>query len=225
MKTLILIALILYLPTIVIGQTDQNSKIIFNKSLTTQLDSIYFNDQEIRLRLDSMEKIYNWQSPEMQTLLKKMDYQDSINLICVKSILDKYGWLGANEVGKQGNNTLFLVIQHADHLTQEKYLPIMREAVKKGNASSNALALLEDRVALDEGRKQIYGSQVFMYSDTNKYSVRPLEDPDSVDKRRAEVGLQPIALYLDRWGITWNVEQYKKELPAIEAKEKAMRHQ
>ncbi len=36
----------------------------------------------------------------------------------------------------------------------------MREAVKKGNANSSSLALLEDRVALRKGEKQIYGSQI-----------------------------------------------------------------
>jgi hypothetical protein len=224
MKTLILTAILLCSQAITIGQTDKSFNELVNQSLSKQLDSIYFTDQNIRLRLDSMEKIYNWQSQEMQLLLKEMMHQDSINLSYVKEILDKYGWLSPEEVGKKANNTLFLVIQHADHLTQVKYLPMMRDAVKKSSASGSSLALLEDRVAIDEGKKQIYGSQLAMYFDSNEYFVLPLEDPDNVDKRRAEVGLQPIAQYLERWGITWNVEKYKKELPDIIAKEKARRN-
>jgi hypothetical protein len=41
-----------------------------------------------------------------------------------------------------------------------------------------------------------------------------------MDERRAEVGLQPLADYVKFWNITWDVEQYKKDLPAIEAREK-----
>jgi hypothetical protein len=37
------------------------------------------------------------------------------------------------------------------------------------------------------------------------------------------VGLPPLAEYLDYWQIKWDVEQYKKDLPGIEAKEKARR--
>jgi hypothetical protein len=36
---------------------------------------------------------------------------------------------------------------------------------------------------------------------TYAYYVRPLEDPDHVDKRRTEVGLEPIAEYASQWQI------------------------
>lgn len=36
----------------------------------------------------------------------------------------------------------------------------MREAVEKNNARASSLALLEDRVAMRKGGKQIYGSQI-----------------------------------------------------------------
>ncbi len=83
----------------------------------------------------------------MKAHWKIINEKDSINLIKIKKILDERGWLGADIIGNQGNSTLFLVIQHSDIETQEKYLPMMREAVKKGNANSSSLALLEDRVA------------------------------------------------------------------------------
>lgn len=73
--------------------------------------------------------------------------------------LDERGWLGPDVIGQTGNSTLFLVIQHADLVTQEKYLPMMREAVTKGNAKGSSLALLEDRVLIRNGKQQRYGSQ------------------------------------------------------------------
>ena len=96
----------------------------------------------------------------------------------------------------------------------------MREAVKNKNASGSALALLEDRVALGEGKRQIYGSQIGYDNVTNKSYVLPLDDPDNVDKRRAEVGLGLLADYVKRWDIIWNVEEYKKQLPELEEKQK-----
>lgn len=134
-----------------------------------------------------------------------------INVLKITRILDKYGWLGRDIIGKEGNTTLFLVIQHADLKTQEKYMPMMREAVKKHQASGAAFAMLEDRIALREGRKQIYGSQIETGTD-GIMSLSPLEDPDNVDKRREEVGLGPIAEYLQSWNITWDVEAYKKQM-------------
>ena len=57
-----------------------------------------------------------------------------------------------------------------------------------GNAMRPDLALLEDRVALRQGKKQIYGSQIGMDPETGEYFVSPLEDPDNVVERRIKMG-------------------------------------
>ena len=191
-----------------------------NESLARTLDSVYIQDQKYRLQMDEIEKKYGWESNEMKEIWEIAGKQDALNLIKVRAILDKYGWLGADVVGKQGNSTLFLVIQHANQATQEKYLPMMREAVKKGKAQGSSLALLEDRVALGRGKRQIYGSQVEIDPKTRLYYVSPLEDPENVDKRRATVGLEPIAEYVKHWQIKWDVKQYKRDLVKIEEKSK-----
>jgi len=133
-------------------------------------------------------------------------------LVKVKKILDEHGWLGADIIGRDGNSTLFLVIQHSDQATQEKYLPMMREAVANGNANASSLALLEDRVALGQGKKQKYGSQIGKDNKTGEYFVLPLVNPDSIAIWRASVGLQPLADYVKNWGITWDVEEYKSKI-------------
>lgn len=182
----------------------------YNKPLQAKLLAIFDDDQSIRQEYIAEEKEFGHQSQQTDSLGKIMMFRDSINLIKVTEILDEYGWVGADIVGGQANQTLFLVIQHSDLKTQQKYLPMMREAVRNNKASSNALALLEDRVALGEGRRQIYGSQIGFDNESNKSYVLPLEDPDNVDKRRAEVGLGPLSEYVMRWEIIWDVEEYKK---------------
>lgn len=201
----------------IVKQNKDKVEANLNKPLVAQLDSIYIEDQTYRQQINAIEKKYGWESKEMKELWKIINEKDSINLIKIKYILEKYGWLGADVVDIQGNSTLFLVIQHADQATQEKYLPMMREAVKNGKAQASDLALLEDRVAIGQGKRQIYGSQIGRDAKTQTYHVRPLEDPDNVDKRRAEVGLQPMANYVNIWQLKWDVEQYKKDMPAIEA--------
>jgi hypothetical protein len=191
-----------------------------DKPLQAELLAIYEDDQGIRRTFIKAQKDYGFQSKIVDSLGRIMMHKDSVNLIKVTKILDKHGWVGADKVGGQANQTLFLVIQHSDLPTQQKYLPMMREAVKNKNASSSALALLEDRVALGEGKKQIYGSQIGFDKETNTNYVLPLEDPDTVDQRRASVGLGLLADYVKNWNIVWNVEEYKKQLPELEAKSK-----
>jgi len=203
-----------------IQQNKAKAEAKFNKPLIVQLDSIFNDDQKYRNQIGEIEKKYGWESKEMKNHWKIIIEKDSLNLINIKSILDTYGWLGAEVIGEQGNTTLFLVIQHSDQTTQEKYLPIMRDAVKNGRAQASALALLEDRVALGRGKRQLYGSQIGRDQETQLFYVRPLEDPDNVDTRRADVGLEPLEKYGKQFQIRWNPEQYKKDLPAIEAKEK-----
>ena len=188
----------------------------YDKPLQEELFEIYKNDQEIRKQIIIAEKKYSFQGKGIDSLMKIGRIKDSLNLIKIEKILNEKGWVGKDKIGQQGNETLFLVIQHNDLETQKKYLPMMKDAVKKGNADSGSLALLEDRIAFKEGRKQIYGSQIGTNPKTKTYYVLPLEDPDNVDKRRLEVGLETLSNYVKTWNIIWDVEKYKKDLPEIE---------
>lgn len=198
----------------------EKAEVNLDKQLVVVLDTIYQEDQNYRQQINEIGEKYGWESDEVKDHWKIINEKDSINLIKVKKILDERGWLGAEIIGNQGNTTLFLVIQHSDLETQEKYLPIMQEAVKNGNAKASSLALLEDRVALRKGENQIYGSQVGRDQETGEYYVLPLIDPENVNKRRAEVGLGRIQDYISNWGMTWNVEEYKKKLPEYETRQR-----
>lgn len=192
-----------------------------DRPLTALLDSIYTEDQQYRRRIDEVEKRHGRDSREMKDLWRTIAEKDSSNLVVVTRILDERGWLGPDIVGQTGNSTLFLVIQHADLATQEKYLPMMREAVKQGKAESSSLALLEDRVLLRQGKRQLYGSQIGYHPEIGTY-LSPLDDPDHVDERREAMGLGPLAGYLANWELTWDPEAYKKELPALEERLKLL---
>ncbi|ROH87509.1 hypothetical protein EGI15_21045 [Chryseobacterium cucumeris] len=187
-----------------------------DKPLQAELLAILDEDQKYRVQMSETQKKFGPNSKEINDLWKITNQKDSINLIKVKKILDEKGWVGKDKVGAQANSALFLVIQHSDLETQKKYLPMMKEAVTKGNASPGSLALLIDRIEIREGRKQIYGSQIGINQSNNTYYILPLTDPDNVDKRRTEVGLDPISNYVKNWNLVWDVEKYKRELPELE---------
>ncbi len=190
----------------------------YDKPLQAQLIGIFNEDQGIRRQFIAAEKEFGLKSRPVDSLGKIMAHRDSLNLRKVTAILDQHGWVGADKVGGQANQTLFLVIQHADLPTQQKYLPMMRAAVKNNAAQPSALALLEDRVRLAEGQRQLYGSQIGHDETTHQYYVLPLDAPAAVDQRRAAVGLGPLAEYVKRWNIVWDAQEYQKLLPELEAK-------
>jgi hypothetical protein len=183
-----------------------------NRPLMLTLDTLYKEDQESRMKISMASKDH----APTDSLWKVIREKDSLNLVKVNLILDKYGWLGPQDVGINGSQALFLVIQHANLGVQEKYLPMIRQAVKDGKTLSSNLALLEDRVNMRQGKPQIYGSQVFTNKKTGKFCFYPIADPDHVDEKRKTMGLQPIAEYSKLFKIDWNVEEYKKMLPEIE---------
>ena len=181
-------------------------ELMYDNKEAKALRNIYTLDQDLRNKTKQLEQEFGVNSQEVKDHWISIGRQDSLNLLKVKSILDKKGWLEPTEVSEEGNSAIFLVIQHADKETQEKYLPMMRSAVKEGKARGQDLALLEDRLALAQGEKQIYGSQIRRNADTGIYYVAPLRNPQQVNERRNSVGLGPIENYVMIWDINWATE-------------------
>jgi len=186
-------------------------------SLKSVLDTVWDTDQGYRFKLIDLQKNGKIGSDEYKDLILTIKEADTINLRIVTKIIDKYGWLGSDVIGFKGNQVLFLVIQHADLITQEKYLPIIQRAAKEGKTLLSNLAILEDRVALRQGKRQIYGSQILLDPKTGNKYVQPIEDLENVDKRRSEVGLPTMNEYLQQsFQMKWDTEEYKKNLPIVE---------
>lgn len=188
----------------------------YDKPLMTELQLIREEDQKYRNQINELRDKFGAESKESKENWKIIAQKDSTNVIKVTKILDEKGWVGKNKIGQLANSAIFAVIQHADLQIQKKYLPMMVDAVKKGNAIAADLALLIDRIEMREGRKQIYGSQLRTNPETKKLYLYPILDPDNIDKKRAEVGLSSISEYLLKFKLTWDLEQYKKDLPELE---------
>ena len=184
-----------------------------HKTVTYLLDSVLITDQMYRMELDTIKNKFGNNSNEIKNHWRKINKTDSSNLVIVERVINTYGWLGPKEIGEKANLALFLVIQHSNTFTQEKYLPIMQKAVKVGKAYPADLALLTDRVKLGKKELQVYGSQIGTHPETGKLYVLPLIDPENVNERRAKVGLKKIEEYISFWGLKWDVQEYNKNLP------------
>lgn len=124
---------------------------------------------------------------------------DAANMRRLAQIIDAHGWPGLRFAGA-ATQTAFLVLQHADQASQHKYLPLLRDAVKRSDAAGSHLAMLEDRVRIADGKPQLYGSQV----STHPARFSPIEDEAHVDQRRRSIGLEPLADYARRFGFTYS---------------------
>jgi hypothetical protein len=158
-------------------------------AIKKQLEEIRDRDQKTRTGRDSAAF---------------MQFIDSINLQQVELLIKKYGWLGKSFVGARGNNTIFLVIQHSDLATQEKYLPLLQKSVDEEESRPSDLALLKDRVLMRQGKKQIYGTQI-VFNKAGGQEFYPIEDEKNVNSRREKVGLQPIEEYAKLFGIDYKL--------------------
>jgi hypothetical protein len=114
-------------------------------------------------------------------------------------IMDRHGWPTVSLVGAEAARRAWLVAQHADRQlqVQRRALELMAQAVLAGEASAEHLAMLRDRVLVNEGRPQVYGTQIAGVVDGAPVPW-PCEDPERMDERRAEVGLAPFAVHVAR---------------------------
>lgn len=158
-------------------------------------------DQDARFALINWSKQHGdtaKRSPEdqaeYQKLLNAVIEADKDNTKWLKEIIAKHGWPTFSMVGKDGAQSAWLMVQHADldPKFQRQSLDLMTKAPKEEVSLKN-LAYLTDRVLLAEGKKQLYGTQYLRVY--GKLVPRPLEDEKNCDKRRAEVGLGTLAEY------------------------------
>jgi hypothetical protein len=151
-----------------------------------------------------LEKIYD---RDQENRSESIDLaMDTSNLESVKQILDKCGMPTLVTAGKKGMTAIWLVIQHTDGETRKSYFPMLLEASKKGDLERQDIALMQDRMLMDAGKPQLYGSQVIMKNGVN-YELYELKDHKTVDQRRAIMGMGPLADYLNHFNISFEVAQ------------------
>lgn len=120
---------------------------------------------------------------------------DQANQLHVKKILR-----GSvpNNLSREAYKALFLVIDHADIKYQKSCFSHLRKLSTKGHINPHDIATLKDRILMNSGRKQLYGTQtkaqpiVIIEGDTTPQMVNyvwAVRDPQQLEARRKSVGL------------------------------------
>lgn len=118
----------------------------------------------------------------------------------LQKIVLEIGWPSIPKVGKEASRHAWLLAQHADHDVQfQKHCLELMKELPDGKISERGVAYLEDRVRKNEGRLQLYGTQVIVQSDDRVEPNPPVEDPDHLDERRALMGLESFEEYAKRY--------------------------
>lgn len=122
---------------------------------------------------------------------------DRDNSGVLKRIIKLIGWPTASKVGSRASHGAWLIAQHSDHDVsfQSRCLRHMKESVE-GDVSKIDIAMLEDRVRVNLGLPQIYGTQFHEVGGT--FVPKPIKDPENVDRRRKEMGLDTLAQNIER---------------------------
>lgn len=95
----------------------------------------------------------------------------------------------------------------------------LKKSYEAGKVLPKDLALIEDRINMREGKLQRYGSQTLIDKTSKKYTLFPIADVDSIDERRAMVGLESLKSYMkSSFNIDFDINKYKEELPQLKAK-------
>lgn len=144
-----------------------------------------------------LERLSDALRAEHAQLTSRVQSVDAENTRWLKPILEKRGWPTRKQVGKDGAQAAWLLVQHADADPGFQRACLDRIAkLPSGEVSPADVALLTDRVLLAEGQPQRYGTQFVIVQ--GRLQPRPLADPETVDQRRAAAGLPPLAEYIQQ---------------------------
>jgi len=112
---------------------------------------------------------------------------EDANIAELKTILPADGWFRISRYGKQTASDAWFILQHtSNYQFQASVLRAMEPMIATGDVSGDDYGLLYDRVQMGLGKPQRYGSQVVCVR--GKYELYPIEDPQSVDQRRKQLG-------------------------------------
>lgn len=132
-----------------------------------------------------------------KVLLKAMLAVDAANLPRIKQIDARQGFPTLAQVGKDGVQAAFILVQHADSdpAFQAHVLAELKSRPDQGGVGAQDYSLLTDRVLLAQHKPQRYGTQFDMVDGGKDMKLRPTEDLPGLDKRRTAIGLPLLADY------------------------------
>ncbi|MFH6991755.1 DUF6624 domain-containing protein [Flavobacterium sp. FlaQc-48] len=169
--------------------------------LRKKINSMTYEDQRIR-----RARIVTSDTAEIQKLTREINASDLKNLTEARKIIERYGWPKKSEIGKDGQNNLWLIVQHADQDIELQKLALhqMEKLLETHEIDLENFAFLYDRVQCNLNYKQLYGTQVIWTSNGQASGFRPIIKQNRVNERRRKLGLLPLEIYGVNYGFHYN---------------------
>jgi hypothetical protein len=145
-------------------------------------------DLETRTRLAGSDALFDGYHPEMEALHLE-------NGALLEQALDALGaWPVRSKYGDEVAGAAFMIAQHAISrpALQRRVLSLLLAAAEQGEINALDVAYLSDRIAVFEGRAQMFGTQ-FDWDAHGQLSPARVDDVGALDERRVSLGLPPIA--------------------------------
>lgn len=117
-------------------------------------------------------------------------YLDKLHTEQLKDIIQDIGWPTISKVGKSASEAAWIIAQHAmdDPTFMQHCLVLMKEV--ENEIEKWQIAYLMDRLLMIEGKPQLYGTQ-YKKDEAGAMRMWKVEDPNQLDVRRKEIGLEP----------------------------------
>ena len=144
--------------------------------------------REAMLKVDLSTLPPDQEKAASQAMWKVQEDADEANLNALLAVLPPEGWFLRSRYGEGPVQTAFLIIQHSNPEQWRRFVPVLEPLVAVGEVDGAQFGLMYDRLAVNEGRPQRYGTQVTCEDGRWVIDYDNLEDPANVDHRRAEAG-------------------------------------
>ena len=156
------------------------------KEYATTILKLKAKDDVLRERLIQEGTLSDGYHPEMRALHNE-------NIQTLNRLMEEYGFPGISTVGPEAYEAAFIIVQHAiDHpKIIKKHAKDLWHAAQSGDANMIHYAYLIDRIAVFEGRPQIYGTQ-FDWDESGQMSPIGDMDFDAVNLKRKALGILPM---------------------------------
>lgn len=175
-------------------------------SLRTKLETIFMKDQTFRRIYVEAENKLGKDSEAYEYFWEVVEAQDRVFEKEVIEIIEKYGWLGTSQIGRLANSTIWTVLQHGSLESKKKYAPLLKVSVLMEESQAIHYARLIDRMLINSSSPQRYGTNID-YNSSETPEFFPIENPEHVNQRRKELGLNTIQEFAKSRNIEWTITQ------------------
>ena len=196
-----------------IKKYQQNDNNLKQPEYAKKLLNLILKDQALDYYIDQAKTYFMKKGSAPQWYYPVGAFKQQIakeNYGIMQQLIEEYGWPKYSNVGKIAADAPLLVINHHEsESVRKKYLNQIKQYCLKKEGSCMEFAKIQDRILVNENKPQIYGMQ-FRYNTERKLEPFPIIDPEYVDQRRKEIGLEPLKDYLKRKiNYNWTIDQKK----------------